>query len=111
MKKIVIVLAAAVVSFSTASAFAGGFGGSRGNANNSAGGLINVAPGIALGDVNLLNGISVLNGSPILSGNNTQVGNGLLNGIGVGVLGVGTGVGNAASGILGGGNHYKLGRH
>lgn len=103
MKKFAIVLTAAVVSFSTVSAYAGGFG-SRGNGNNSGGGLINISPGIALGD------IGILNGSPILSGNNTQVG-GILNGVGVGILGVGTGLSKVTNSILGGGNTYKLGKH
>lgn len=43
MKKFAIVLTAAVVSFSTVSAYAGGFG-SHGNSNNSGGGLINISP-------------------------------------------------------------------
>ena len=103
MKKFAIVLTAAVVSFSTVSAYAGGFG-SHGNSINSGGVLINISPGIALGD------IGILNGSPILSGNNTQVG-GILNGVGVGILGVGTGLSKVTNTILGGGNTYKLGKH
>ncbi|MBZ9741697.1 MULTISPECIES: hypothetical protein [unclassified Mesorhizobium] len=98
MKKFALVLTAAMVSFSTVGAYAGGWGG------GSSGSLINVSPSIGLGQVNALNG--VLNGNNILSGNvvqgilngnKTNVLSGVLSGIGVNVLG---------------GNSYKLGgRH
>lgn len=96
MKKFAIVLAAAVVSFSTAGAYAGGWGGNSGS-------LINVSPSVDLGKVTALNG--VLNGNGILSGNvvsgildgnKTNVLSGVLGGIGVNVLG---------------GNSYKLSGH
>lgn len=107
MNKFAFIAAVAAVSFYSVGAEAGGFGAARSNNNNSGAGLINVAPGVALGDLNVLNGLSVLNKSPILSGNNTVVGNGILNGIGLGVLGAGVGSGSAPVGILGGGNAYN----
>ncbi len=107
MNKFAFVAAVAAVSFYAAGAQAGGFGTQRSNNNSSGAGLINVSPGIALGDINLANGLSVLNKSPILSGNNTVVGNGILNGIGLGLLGSGVGSGSAPVGILGGGNAYN----
>ncbi|MBN9257260.1 MULTISPECIES: hypothetical protein [unclassified Mesorhizobium] len=96
MKKFAIVLAAAVVSFSTVGAYAGGWGGNSGS-------LINVSPSVDLGKVTALNG--VLNGNGILSGNvvsgildgnKTNVLSGVLSGVGVNVLG---------------GNSYKLSGH
>jgi hypothetical protein len=105
MNKFTVILATAVVSFTAVSAHAGGWG-SKGNNNNSSGGLINVAPAVALGDIKLLNGLSILNKSPILSGNNTVLGNGILSGIGLGILGVGAGSANSPVGISGGGNSY-----
>ncbi|QKD03168.1 hypothetical protein [Mesorhizobium loti] len=95
MKKFALVLTAAMVSFSTVGAYAGGWGGG--------GSLINVSPSIGLGQVNALNGIlsgnNILSGnvvSGILDGNKTNVLTGVLSGIGVNVLG---------------GNSYKLGGH
>lgn len=107
MNKFAFVAAVAAVSFYSVGAEAGGFGTQRSNNNSSGAGLINVSPGVALGDINLANGLSVLNKSPILSGNNTVVGNGILNGIGLGVLGSGVGSGVSPVGILGGGNAYN----
>lgn len=107
MKKFAFAVCVAAVSFYAVGAQAGGFGAARSNHNGSGAGLINVAPGVALGDLNVLNGLSVLNKSPILSGNNTVVGNGILNGIGIGLLGSGVGSGSAPVGILGGGNAYN----
>jgi|SRR4051794_8852344 hypothetical protein len=110
MNTFTITLAAAFVSCSAIAAQAGGWGGSNythvGHNQTSTGGLINVAPSIGLGDVNVLNGI--LNGSAILSGNNisgilngNKTGNGILSGVGVGLLG--------SNGILNG-KSLKLGR-
>ncbi len=125
MNKITVVLAAAAVSFWSAGAQAGGWG-MGGNTNNSGAGLINVAPAVSLSDLNVLNGVSILDRSPILSGNNTVVGNGILNGVGLGILGIGSGVGSAPVGMLGGnsytensgnsvlknvGNSYSLKKH
>lgn len=107
MNKFAFIAAVAAVSFYTVGAQAGGFGAARSNNNTSGAGLINVAPGVALGDLNVLNGLSILDKSPILSGNNTVIGNGLLNGIGIGLLGSGVGAGSAPVGILGGGNSYN----
>lgn len=96
MKKFALVLTAAMVSFSTVGAYAGGWGGSSGS-------LINVSPSIGLGQVNALNGVlngnNILSGnvvSGILDGNKTNVLTGVLSGVGVNVLG---------------GNSYKLGGH
>ncbi len=105
MNKFTVILAGAAISFATFSAHAGGWG-TNGNSNNSSGGLLNIAPAIALGDVKLLNGLSILNKSPILSGNNTVLGNGILSGIGLGVLGIGNGSAKSSVGIGGGGNSY-----
>ncbi|MGB3389688.1 MAG: hypothetical protein WBA88_17080 [Pseudaminobacter sp.] len=96
MKTFTLTLAAAFVSCSAIAAHAGGWGNSSyayvGHNQTSTGGLVNVSPSIGLGDVNVLNGI--LNGSAILSGNNVsgilngnKTGNGILSGIGVGILG------------------------
>ncbi|MFU0503105.1 hypothetical protein [Pseudaminobacter sp. NGMCC 1.201702] len=116
MKTFTITLAAAFVSCSAIAAQAGGWGSSShtqfGHNQTSTGGLVNVSPSIGLGDVNVLNGLlngtSVLNGSAILSGNTVSgilngnnTGNGILSGIGVGVLG-GNSILNRKS--------YKLGR-
>ncbi|MDF3212810.1 hypothetical protein EN962_20690 [Mesorhizobium sp. M7A.F.Ca.CA.001.09.2.1] len=94
MKKFALVLTAAMVSFSTVGAYAGGWGGSSGS-------LINVSPSIGVGQVTALNGIlsgnNILSGNVvqgILNGNKTNVLTGVLSGIGVNVLG---------------GNSYKLG--
>ena len=58
------------------------------------------------GSINLLNGTGILNGSPILSGNVVK---GILNGnktdVGNGILG------GALLGILGGNRYSKRGRH
>lgn len=99
MKKFTAIAAvAAVLSFSAASAQAGGWG-STGNVNSSAGGLINVSPSIQTGNIKLLSGI--LNGSPIASGNVVQ---GILSNNGV-LIGNNTGVGilGTALGVLNGG--------
>lgn len=94
MNKLAFVITAAVVSFSTVGAYAGGWGGNSGS-------LINVSPSIDLGKITALNGVlsgnNILNGnvvSGILDGNKTNVLGGILNGVGVNVLG---------------GNSYKLG--
>ncbi len=95
MKKFAAIAAiATALSFSAASAHAGGWG-STGNVNSSAGGLINVSPSIQTGNVKVLNGI--LNGSPIASGNAVKgilSNNGVLTGnnTGVGILGNALGV-------------------
>jgi hypothetical protein len=99
MNKFVFALTAAVVSFSTVGAYAGGWGSS-----NKSGSLINVSPSIDLGKITALNGVlndnNILSGnvvSGILDGNKTNVVSGVLSGIGLNVLG---------------GNSYKLGgRH
>ena len=102
MKKYAFALAVAVVSFSTAGAYAGGFGRHGGNTGISSG-LVNISPSIGLGDVTALN--NVLSGNAILSGNNVS---GILNGNTTNVLsGILGSVGNAVSQ----GNSYKLGRH
>jgi len=100
MKKHAFVLAFAVVSFSAASAYAGGF--NKGGSTGVSSGLINISPSIGLGDVTALN--NVLSGNAILSGNTVS---GILNGNTTNVLSgiLGT-VGNAVSQ----GNSYKLGR-
>lgn len=109
MKKFAFAFAAVAFSFSVATAHAGGSGfGSRstGNVGQSSGGLINISPSLGLNNigVNLLNGSPILSGiniSGILSGNQTGVVSGLLNGLGVGILGTGAG-----------GSSYKVkGRH
>lgn len=111
MKTFTLTLAAAFVSCSAIAAQAGGWGKTSythvGHNQTSTGGLINVSPSLGLGDVNVLNGI--LNGSAILSGNNisgilngNKTGNGILSGIGVGILG-GNSILNNKS--------YRLGRH
>ncbi|RUM99769.1 hypothetical protein EET67_02470 [Pseudaminobacter arsenicus] len=96
MKTFTLTLAAAFVSCSAIAAQAGGWGKTSythvGHNQTSTGGLINVSPSLGLGDVNVLNGI--------LNGNKT--GNGILSGIGVGILG-GNSILNNKS--------YKLGRH
>ena len=51
------------------------------NHNNYSSGLLNVSPDLDLGDINLLNGNS------ILSGNRTSIGNGILGGALIGILG------------------------
>jgi len=85
MNKFVFAITAAVVSFSTVGAYAGGWGG-----GGSSGSLINVSPSVDLGKVTALNGIlngnNILSGnvvSGILNGNKTNVVSGILSGIGV----------------------------
>ncbi|WP_315923832.1 hypothetical protein [Mesorhizobium sp. SP-1A] len=108
--KYAFVLATAIVSLSTAGAYAGGcncgstkIGGSTGISS----GLINVSPSIGLGNISALNGIA--NGNAILSGN---VISGILSGNKTGVL---NGVGGVLNGLgvnlLGSNASYKLGRH
>lgn len=97
MKKLVLTLAATVVSLSTVTADAGGWGSNGGKKDQKA--LINVAPSVDLGKLNLLNGTTLLSGlnvSGILNGNTTGVVSGVLSGIGIGILG---------------GNSYKLKKH
>lgn len=98
MNKYVFALTAAVVSFSTVGAYAGGWGG-----GGRSGSLINVSPSIDLGKITALNGVlngnNILSGnvvSGILDGNKTNVVSGILSGIGLNVLG---------------GNSYKLSGH
>lgn len=87
MNKFVFTLTAAVVSFSTVGAYAGGWGG-----GGNSGSLINVSPSVDLGKVTALNGVlsgnNILSGnvvSGILNGNNTNVVSGILSGIGVNI--------------------------
>ena len=87
MKKFVLALTVAAVSFSTVGANAGGWGG-----GGNSGSLINVSPSIDLGKITALNGVlnnnNILNGnvvSGVLSGNNTNVVSGILSGIGLNV--------------------------
>ncbi|PWJ83952.1 hypothetical protein C7441_107112 [Pseudaminobacter salicylatoxidans] len=98
MNKFAFAFAAVAFSFSVATAHAGGGFGSRsaGNVGHSSGGLINISPSLGLNNigVNLLNGSPILSGinvSGILSGNKTGVVSGVLNGLGVGILGTGAG--------------------
>lgn len=91
MKKLAIALAVTVVSFSSMSAYAGGWG------KSNSGSLINISPKVDLGDIAALN--DVLNGAVI--GNGNTVGdilsdNGILNGNVLGILS---------------GNSYKLKKH
>jgi hypothetical protein len=97
MNKFAFVLAVAAVSFYTVGAEAGGFGGKTkiigGNSGVSSG-LINVSPSIGLGNVtalnNILSGNGILSGnvvSGILNGNKTNVGTGILSGIGLSGIG------------------------
>jgi hypothetical protein len=103
MKTFIITATAALtMALSSVSAHAGGWGSSNWNGYNShqqSSGLINVAPSVRTGDLNLLNGLGVLNNSPIASGNvvsgilsgnktgNGILGNGVLNGSTLGILG------------------------
>jgi hypothetical protein len=84
MKTYIVLMAAVAFSFTAASAQAGGW---SNKGNISSGGLVNVSPSVALGDVKVLNG--VLNGNAIASGNtvgNILNGTGLLNGNALGIL-------------------------
>ena len=83
-KTIVTLVTAAAVSLSVGAAHAGGWG-SKGHKARS-GSLVNVSPSVDVGDITALNGNRILNNSAILSGNSTNVGNGILSGIGVGIL-------------------------
>ena len=85
-KLLSLVVVTTALSFSVVTADAGGWGkrGQRGyhdNHNNYSSGLLNVSPDLDLGDINLLNGNS------ILSGNRTSIGNGILGGALIGILG------------------------
>lgn len=115
MNKFAFVAAVAAVSFYTAGAEAGGFGGKTkivgGNSGVSSG-LINVSPSIGLGNVtalnNVLSGNRILSGnvvSGILNGNKTNVGNGILNGIGLSGIG-GNAIGNDSSYKLNSRKHH-----
>lgn len=107
MKKYMFALTAAVVSLSTAGAFAGGFG-TNGNSSMSSG-LINVSPSIGLGNITALNDIASSNA--ILSGNvgnNVGVVSGVLSGIGANLFGVNS-VSGANSAVTGF-SSYKLGK-
>ena len=87
MKTMIITLVTATaVSMSAGAAHAWGKKGNSQTTTASSGGLVNIAPSVGLGNVSVLNGLSVLNGAAILSGNTTNVGNGILSGIGVGIL-------------------------
>ena len=103
MKKYMFALTAAIVSLSTAGAFAGGFG-TNGNSGMSSG-LINVSPSIGLGNITALNDIASNNA--ILSGN-VGVVSGVLSGIGANLFGVNSafGTNSAVSGF----SSYKLGK-
>jgi len=86
MKGMIITVAiVAAMSLPAATAQAGGWG-SKGNQTGSSGGLINISPNVNLGSLKALNNIGVLNGNNILSGNKTSIGNGILSGIGIGIL-------------------------
>lgn len=103
MKKYAALIAlATAVSFTAASAQAGGWG-SPGHGQVSSGGLLNLSPSIQTGNLNLLSGIGVLNNSSILSGNvisgivkgnNNNVGHGNVSGhqnaVGNGFIGGGS---------------------
>lgn len=95
MRKYIVAATAAILSFSSFAAQAGGWGGTH----TSAGGLINISPSVDVGDITalnkalngngILNGSAILNGnklSGILNGNDTSVGSGILNNIGAGIL-------------------------
>ena len=83
MKKYALMLAVAVVSLSSVTAEAGGWGNNKKSAP-----LVNVSPSVDLGKIvigDVLNGNNILSGnivSGILNGNKT----GILSGIGVGIL-------------------------
>jgi len=86
MKGMIITLVTvAAMSLPPATAQAGGWG-SKGNQTGSSGGLINISPNVNLGSLKALNNIGVLNGNNILSGNKTSIGNGILSGVGIGIL-------------------------
>jgi len=117
MKKYAFALAVAVVSFSTAGAYAGGFGGHgskgggfeghSGNGGVSSGSLINVSPSIGLGNIAALN--NVLNGTAILSGsgNSTNILSGILGSVSS-VLNQGNSTRTSQN--FNSKNSYKLGR-
>lgn len=89
MKKMIVsIAAAAVVTMSVGAAQANGWGSRGGQQTYHSGGLVNVSPSVNLGSLNALNNVGILNGNAILSGNrtNTSIGNGILSGIGVGIL-------------------------
>lgn len=93
---------AAVVSFTAIPAQAGGWGKTTGHLQSSSG-LVNIAPSVQTGNLNLLSGIGLLNNSSILSGNvlsgivsgsNNNVGHGNVSGrqnaVGNGIVGGGS---------------------
>lgn len=92
---------AAVLSLSAIPAHAGGWG-KTGHLQSSSG-LVNIAPSVQTGNLNLLSGIGILNNSSILSGNVLSgIVNGNHNNVGNGnVSGRQNAVGN---GIIGGGS-------
>lgn len=107
MRKSILFAAAAVLSFIASPALAGGWGGGsggygvptnykspsyNGHNNNSSGGLVNVSPTVNLGNI----GNGILAGSAIASGNSVLSGSGL----GLGVLGSGTGLLNNVVGNI-----------
>ena len=105
MRKSILFAAAAALSIVASPVLAGGFGGGfgvptnynspsyyNGHNNNSAGGLVNVSPTVNLGNI----GNGILAGSGIASGNSVLSGSGL----GLGVLGSGSGLLNNVVGNI-----------